>query len=145
MVGCLRDDDQGHVSGPRAFQDSPGCDTSRPAAGTCLTHVINQRKGRRLERIGVRVTSGQPMEQPYLIHLERIMWTWRDRLTRLTRKTRGFGEDVATWAALFSVAHRGQNWLQPNIALRVPLTRPRTGCRYHPRTLAMTPPVTDHR
>jgi hypothetical protein len=122
----------------------PGWNILRPTEGIRLTQVIKHRKGRRLDRVEVRATIGDPIEQPYLVHLERLNGTLRDRLNCLTRKTHGFAKDTATWDALFSVALFERNWLLPHIALRVPLAERPDGRRYAPRTPAMAIHLTDH-
>jgi hypothetical protein len=100
----------------------PGWDILRPTEGVRLTQAIKHRKGRRLDHVEVQATIGEPVDQPYAVHLERLNGTLRDRLGCLTRKTHAFAKDVATWDALFSLALVEQNWIRPHTALRRPLT-----------------------
>jgi hypothetical protein len=122
----------------------PGWDILRPTAGIRLTQAVKHRKGRRLERVEVRATIGDPIDQPYAVHLERLNGTLRDRLNCLTRKTHGFAKEVDTWDALFSLTLFEHNWLHPHIALRVLLPAPQEGRRYQQRTPAMALHLTDH-
>jgi IS1 family transposase len=116
----------------------------RPTARIRLTQAVKHRKGRRLQRIEVRATIGDPVDQPYGVHLERLNGVLRDRLNCLTRKTHGFAKDVETWDALFSLVLFEHNWLRPHIALRVPLPEPRKERRYEWRSPAMAIGLTDH-
>jgi hypothetical protein len=109
-----------------------------------LTPVLKQRKGRRLERIAVRATIGEPVEPPSLVHRGRLNGTRRDRLNCLTRTTHGFAKDVETGDALFRLALVEQNWLHPPIALRVPLPEPHRERRSQQRTPAMAMHLTNH-
>jgi hypothetical protein len=121
-----------------------GWDILRPTEGIRLTQAVKHRKGRRLERVEVRATIGELIDQPYAVHLERLNGTLRDRLNCLTRKTHGFAKKVATWDALFRLTIFEQNWLRPHIALRVPLPEPLDGRLYFQRTPAMVLNLTDH-
>jgi IS1 family transposase len=121
-----------------------GWDILRPTEGIRLTQAVKHRKGRRLERVEVRATIGELIDQPYAVHLERLNGTLRDRLNCLTRKTHGFAKKVATWDALFRLTIFEQNWLRPHIALRVPLPEPLDGRLYFQRTPAMLLNLTDH-
>jgi hypothetical protein len=116
----------------------------KPTEGIRLTQAIKHRKGRRLDRIEVRATIGDPIEQPYLVHLERFNGVLRDRLNCLTRKTHAFAKETATWDALFSLVLFEQNWLHPHSALRVPLAEPHGGRRYYQQTPAMAMHLTNH-
>lgn len=109
-----------------------------------LTQAVKHRKGRRLTRVEVRATIGEPAELPYAVHLERLNGTLRDRLGCLTRKTHAFAKDVATWDALFSLALFAHNWLRPHVALRRALAEPLDGRRYERRTPAMALGLSDH-
>jgi hypothetical protein len=123
----------------------PGWNIQRPTEGIRLTQAIKHRKARRLEPVEVRATMGEPVEQPYAVHLERLNGALRDRLNCLTRKTHGFAKEVDTWDALFRLGLFEHNWLRPPIALRVPLPEPQDGRRYQQRTPAMVLHLTDHR
>ena len=123
----------------------PGWDILRPTAGIRLTQAVKHRKGRRLERVEVRATIGERVEQPYAVHLERLNGILRDRLNCLTRKTHAFAKEVDTWDALFSLVLFEHNWLRPHIALRVPLPEHCNGRRYDQRTPAMALKLADHR
>jgi IS1 family transposase len=122
----------------------PGWDILRPTAGIRLTQAIKHRKGRRLERVEVRATIGELIDQPYAVHLERLNGVLRDRLGCLTRKTHGFAKKVDTWDALFRLVLFEHNWLRPHLALRVRLPEVRDGCRYDQRTPAMALNLADH-
>jgi hypothetical protein len=122
----------------------PGWNILRPTAGIRLTQAIKHRKGRRLERVEVRATIGDPVGQPYAVHLERLNGILRDRLNCLTRKTHGFAKAVDTWDALFSLVLFEHNWLRPHPALRTPLPEGRDGRRFDQRTPAMALALTDH-
>jgi hypothetical protein len=122
----------------------PGWDIVRPTKGIRLTQAVKHRKGRRLVRVEIRAAIGEPVEQPYAVHLERLNGTLRDRLNCLTRKTHAFAKEVKTWDALYSLALFEHNWLRPHIALRVPLPMPEDGRRYQRRTPAMVLHLTDH-
>jgi hypothetical protein len=121
----------------------PGWDILRPTEGIRLTQAVKHRKGRRLVQVEVRATIGDPVAQPYAVHLERLNGILRDRLNCLTRKTHGFAKEVETWDALYRLALFEQNWLRPHIALRVPLPEPHDGRRFHQRTPAMALGLTD--
>lgn len=112
--------------------------------GTALTQAIKHRRGRRLARVEVQTTLGEPSPQPYAVHLERLNGVLRDRLACLTRRTHAFAKTVATWDALVGLALFAHNWLTPHAALRRPLPVPTGGCRYHPCTPAMALGLTDH-
>jgi IS1 family transposase len=116
----------------------------KPTETVRLTQAIKHRKGRRLARVEVRATIGEPAALPYAVHLERLNGTLRDRLGCLTRKTHAFAKDVATWDALFGVALFAHNWIRPHVALRRPLPEPRDGRRYERRTPAMALGLSDH-
>jgi hypothetical protein len=116
----------------------------KPTEGIALTQAVRHRKGRRPERIGVRVVIGERVGLAYTVHLDRFHGALRDRLNCLTRKTHAFARDVGTWDALFSLALFEHNWLRPHIALRVPLTERLHGRRYDPRTPALAIGLTDH-
>jgi IS1 family transposase len=122
----------------------PGWDILRPTEGIRLTQAVKHRKGRRLIQVEVRATIGEPVEQPYSVHIERFNGMLRDRLGCLTRKTHAFAKDVALWDALFSVTLFEHNWVGPHIALRVRLAEPADGRRYDQRTPAMAIGLTDH-
>lgn len=122
----------------------PGWDILRPTAGIRLTQAVKHRQGRRLVRVEVRATIGEPVDQPYAVHLERLNGTLRDRLNCLTRKTHGFAKQVETWDALYRLTLFEHNWLRPHLALRVPLPEPHNGRRYHQRTPAMALHLADH-
>jgi len=113
-------------------------DILRPTEGIRLTQAVKHRgpegTPRRLERVEVRATIGEPIDQPYAVHLEWLNGTLRDRLNCLTRKTPGFAKEVASWNALFRLSIFEQNWLRPHIALRVPLPEPCDGRLYFQRT-----------
>jgi hypothetical protein len=117
----------------------------KPTDRIRLTQVIKRRKGRRLDRIDVRATIGDPIEQPHLVHLERLNGVLRDRLNCLTRKTHGFAKETETWDALLSLALFEHNWLRPHSALRVVLAEPlERRRRYQQRTPAMAIHLADH-
>jgi hypothetical protein len=116
----------------------------KPTEGIRLTQVAKHRKGRRLDRIDVRATIGDPIEQPHLVHLERLNGVLRDRLNCLTRKTHGFAKEEATWDALFSLVLFDHNWLRPHIALHVPWSASGQERRYSPRSPALALGLTDH-
>jgi IS1 family transposase len=122
----------------------PGWDILRPTEGVRLTQAVKHRKGRRLIRVEVRATIGEPVEQPYPVHIERFNGVLRDRLGCLTRKTHAFAKDIALWDALFSVTLFEHNWIRPHIALRLRLPQPDNGRRYAQRTPAMAIGLTDH-
>jgi hypothetical protein len=116
----------------------------RPTEGIRLTQAVKHRKGRRLQRVEVRATIGEPVDQPYAVHLERLNGVLRDRLNCLTRKTHGFAKDVETWDALFSLALFARNCIRPHIALRFPLPAPHAEHHYDHRTPAMALALADH-
>jgi hypothetical protein len=87
---------------------------------------------------------GEPVEQPYAVHMERLTGTLRDRLGCLTRNTHAFAKDVATWNALLSLTLFEHNWIRPHLALRRLLAEPHDGRRYERRTPAMALGLTDH-
>ena len=122
----------------------PGWDILRPTEGIRLTQAVKHRKGRRIIRVEVRGTIGEPVEQPYPVHIERFNGVLRDRLGCLTRKTHSFAKEIAMWDALFSVTLFEHNWLRPHIALRVRLPQPVNGRCYDQRTPAMAIGLTDH-
>lgn len=122
----------------------PGWDILRPTEGIRLTQAVKHRKGRRLVEVEIRATMGEPVELPYVVYLERLNGTLRDRLGCLTRKTHAFAKDAATWDALFSLALFAHNWLRPHIALRRLLPEPVDGRCYERRTPAMALGLTDH-
>jgi hypothetical protein len=109
-----------------------------------LTRAAKHRKGRRLVRVEVRTTIGEPVTQPYLVHIERLNGVQRDRLGCLTRTTHAFAMDIALWDALFSLVLFDHNWLRPHVALRMPLSPPVDGRRYERRSPAMAAGLTDH-
>ena len=115
-----------------------------PTPGTRLTQAVKHRKGRRLERVEVRAAIGEPVEQPYAVHLERLNGVLRDRLGCLTRKTHAFAKETATWDALVSLTLFEHNWLRPHVALRMPLASLADHRRYGLRTPAMALNLTDH-
>lgn len=116
----------------------------RPTPGLRLTQTLKQRRGRRLVRVEVRAPIGEPLEQPYTVHVERFNGVLRDRLACLTRKTHAFAKDVATWDAALGLAIFEHNWIRPHLALRQPVAAPVDGRRYRPRTPAMAIGLTDH-
>lgn len=122
----------------------PGWDILRPTEGIRLTQAVKHRKGRRLIRVEVRATIGEPVEQPYPVHIERLNGVMRDRLGCLTRKTHAFAKEIALWDALFSLTLFAHNWIRPHIALRLRLPHPVNGRRYDQRTPAMAIGLTDH-
>src|SRR5262249_17162396 len=121
-----------------------GWDILRPTEGIRLTQAVKHRKGRRLLRVEVRATIGEPVEQPYPVHIERLNGVLRDRLGCLTRKTHAFAKEIALWDALFSVTLFEHNWIRPHIALRIRLAQPDNGRRYDRRTPAMAVGLADH-
>jgi IS1 family transposase len=127
-----------------AWAGNPNWAVLKPAEGIRLTQAIKHRRGRRLARVEVRATIGDPAELPYAVCLERLNGTLRDRLGCLTRKTHAFAKDVATWDALFGVALFAHNWIRPHVALRRPLAEPEEGRRYERRSPAMALGLTDH-
>src|SRR5215472_749672 len=88
-----------------------------PTERVRLTQAVKHRKGRRLARVEVRATIGEPAALPYAVHLERLDGTLRDRLGCLIRKTHAFAKDVALWDALLSLALFEHNWIRPHVAL----------------------------
>jgi hypothetical protein len=122
----------------------PGWDILRPTKGIRLTQAVKHPKGRRLVRVQVRATIGEPVEQPDPVHIERFNGVLRDRLGCLTRKTHVFAKAIALWDALFSLTLFEHNWIRPHIALRLPLPQPDNGRRYDLRTTAMAIGLTDH-
>jgi hypothetical protein len=122
----------------------PGWDILRPTEGIRLTQAVKHRQGRRLIRVEVRATIGEPVEQPYPVHIERLNGVLRDRLGCLTRKTHAFAKQVELWDALFSLTLFEHNWIRPHIALRVRSLQPMKGHRYDQRTPAIAIGLTDH-
>jgi hypothetical protein len=122
----------------------PRWDNLRPTAGIRLTQAVKHRKGRRLVRVDVRTTIGEPVEQPYPVHIERFNGVLRDRLGSLTRKTHAFAKEAVLWDALFGLMLFVHNWLRPHIALRLRLPQPVNGRRYDQRTPAMATDLPDH-
>lgn len=114
------------------------------APGTGLTQVVKERQRGRLVRTAVRRALGSAVDQPYPVHVERCNGALRDRLNCLTRKTHAFAKTVQTWDAAVGLALFAHNWLQPHIALRLPLEVPCDGRRYCQRTPAMAMGLTDH-
>ena len=92
----------------------------------------------------MRATIGEPVRQPYPVHIERFNEVLRDRLSCLTRKTYAFAKAVVTWDALFSLALFEHNWLQPHLALLLPLAEPQRVRRYHRRSPASAIALTGH-
>jgi hypothetical protein len=74
----------------------PGWDILRPAEGIRLSQAVKHCKGRRLIRVEVRATIGEPVAQPYPVHSERFNGVLRDRLGCLTHLT----EHALTWCEL---------------------------------------------
>jgi hypothetical protein len=122
----------------------PGWDILRPTEGLRLTQAVKHRKGRRLVRVEVRATSGDPVAQPYPVHSERFNGVLRNQLGCLTRKTHAFAKETALWEALFSLTLFAHNWLRPHLALRLRLPQPVNGRRYDQRTPATSLGLTDH-
>jgi hypothetical protein len=122
----------------------PGWNILRPTEGIRLTQAVKHRKGRRLVRVEVRATIGEPVEQPYPVHIERFTGVLRDRLGCLTRKTHAFAKEISLWDALFRLMLFEHNWLRPHIALRIRLLQPVNGRRYDRRTPGMAIGLTDH-
>jgi hypothetical protein len=122
----------------------PGWGYQRPTKGIRLTQAVKHRKRRRLIRVEVRATLGEPVEQPDPAHVERFNGVLRDRLGCLTWKTHAFAKEVALWDALLSLTFFERHWLRPHIALRVRLPQPVNGRRYDQRTPAMALGLTDH-
>jgi hypothetical protein len=117
----------------------------RPTPGTGLVQAVKHRRGRRLERLEVRVVQGDPVDCPYTVHVERLNGVLRDRLACLTRKTHAFAKASATWDAAVTLALWEHNWLRPHPALRQPLAAPNAaGRRYAHRSPAMAIGLTDH-
>jgi hypothetical protein len=105
---------------------------------------VKHRKGRWLVRVEVRATIGEPVAQPYPVHIQRFNGVLRDRLGCLTRKTHAFAKEIALRGALFRLILIEHNWLRPYIALRLPLPRPVDGRRHDRRTPAMAIGLADH-
>jgi hypothetical protein len=122
----------------------PGWDILRPTEGIRLTQEVKHRNGRRLVRVEVRATIGDPVDQPYAVHVERFNGVLRDRLGCLTRKTHAFAKEIALWDALFSLTLFEHNWLRSHIGLRSRLPETDNGRRYDQRTPAMVIGLTDH-
>jgi hypothetical protein len=118
----------------------------RPTPGTGLVQAVKHRRGRRLERLEVRVVQGDPMDCPYTVHVERLNGVLRDRLACVTRKTHAFAKASRTWDAALTLALVEHNWVRAHPALRQPLPAPDpiTGRRYQRRTPAMTIGLADH-
>ena len=118
----------------------------RPTPGTGLVQAVKHRRGRRLDRVAVRVVQGDPLACPHTVHVERLNGVLRDRLACLTRKTHAFAKAPATWDAAVTLALVEHNWLHTHPALRQPLPVPdcATGRRYQRRTPAMAIGLTDH-
>ncbi len=106
-------------------------------SGVRLTHVVKQRRGRRLAHVAVHATLGPPVEQPYTVHVERVNGVLRDRLGCLTRRTHAFARDAATWDAAVGLLLFEHHWPRPHPALRQPLPEPSGQHRDHQRTPAM--------
>jgi IS1 family transposase len=115
-----------------------------PTPGVALTQAVKHRRGRRLERVAVRVVLGERSALPYTVHIERHNGVLRDRLACLTRKTHAFAKSDDTWTATFSLALFEHNWIRPHAVLRIPLEQPEGGRRYARRTPAMALGLTDH-
>lgn len=122
----------------------PGWDILRPTEGIRLTQAVKHCQGRQLIRVEVRATIGEPVEQPYPVHIERLNGVLRDRLGCLTRKTHAFAKQAELWDALFSLTLFEHNWIRPHIALRLRLLQPMKGHRYDQRTPAIAIGLTDH-
>jgi hypothetical protein len=122
----------------------PGWNILRPTEGIRLTQAVKHRKGRRLVRVDIRATIGDPVEQPYPVHIERLNGVLRDHLGCLTRKTHAFAKGIALWDALFSLTLFEHNWIRPHLALRVRLEEPADGRHDIPRTPAMALGLSDH-
>jgi IS1 family transposase len=122
----------------------PGWDILRPTEGIRLTQAVKHRKGKRLSRVEVRATIGEPVDQPYPVHIERFNGVLRDRLGCLTRKTHAFAKEAVLWDALFGLTLFAHNWLRPHIALRLRLLQPVNGRHYDQQTPAMATGLTDH-
>jgi hypothetical protein len=114
----------------------PGWAILEPVPGVALTQAIKRRTGRRLERVEVRATIGEPAAQPHDVHVERLNGVLRDRLACLTRKTHAFAKEERTWDAALGLALFEHNWLRPHPALRTPLPDPVGARRYARRTPA---------
>ena len=117
----------------------------RPTPGVALTQAVKHRKGRRLQWVEVRATIGDPVAQPFDVHVERLNRVLRDRLACLTRKTHAFAKEAATWDAALGLLLFEHTWLRPHPALRRPLPEPVDGRRYEPRTPAQASGLADHR
>jgi IS1 family transposase len=126
------------------YPANPNWAILKPTDRAHLTQAVKHRKGRRVARVEVRATIGEPAELPYAVCLERLNGTLRDRLNCLTRKTHAFAKETALWDALFGLTVFEHNWLRPHVALRVRLAEPAAGRRYDQRTPAMAIGLTDH-
>ena len=117
----------------------------RPTPGVGLVQAVKYRRGRRLERVEVRVIQGERRACPYTVHVERLNGVLRDRLACLTRKTHAFAKALATWDAAVTLASTEHNWLRPHPALRQRLLEPIVpgGRRYARRSPAMAIGLTD--
>jgi hypothetical protein len=122
----------------------PGWDILRPTEGVRLAQAVKHRKRRRLIRVEVHAIIGDPVAQPYPVHLERFNGVLRDRLGCLTRKTHAFAKETARWDALDNLTLFEHNWLRPHIALRLRLPQSVDGRRSDQRTPAMSIGLTDH-
>jgi hypothetical protein len=122
----------------------PGWDDLRQTEGTGVTRAVKHRKGRRLVRVEVRATIGEPVKQSYPVHIERLNGVLRDRLGCLTRKTHAVAKGIARWGALFRLTRFAHNWLRSHVALRLPLPQAVNGRRDDQRTPAMAIGLTDH-
>src|SRR5439155_12131734 len=94
--------------------------------------------------VEVRATIGDPVEQPYPVHVERFNGVLRDRLGCRTRKTHAFAKEIARWDALFHLTLFAHNWLRPHVALRVRLPAAGDGRRCDQRTPAMAVGLPEH-
>jgi hypothetical protein len=135
--------DRGVPSGSR-FIVAWASGTQRvPREETLAQTVVATTRRRRLVRVEVRATSGEPVDQPDPVHIERFNGVQRDRLGCLTRKTHAFAREIARWDALFGLTLFEHDWLRPHVALRVPLAEPADRRRYDQRTPAMVIGLTD--
>lgn len=134
---------------PRVYRDPVrtgrrGRPPLRPTPGTGLVQAVKHRRGRRLDRVEVRVVQGESLACPYTVHVERLNGVLRDRLACLTRKTHAFAKQARTWDAAVGLAVFAHNWLRPHPALRQPGADLPAPQRYQRRTPAMAIGLTDH-
>lgn len=114
-----------------------------PESVSLMQTVKHRDEHGRLLSVEIRAALGRAMEPAGTIPVERLNGVLRDRLNALTRKTHAFAKRDDTWDALVGLQVFDHNFHRAHRALRLPMA---DGVRrYHHRSPAMAPGLTDHR